>query len=107
MADVPERLGVVGAGTMGGGIAQLGALAGIDTLVHDPIEDALERGMAQIEKNLAKGAERGRWSRDDAAAAVQRVRAARSIDELGDREIVIEAAPEQLELKRELFEQLS
>ena len=107
MADVPERLGVVGAGTMGAGIAQLGALAGIDTLLHDPIEDALERGMAEIEKNLGKGAERERWSADDAAAALRRLRAARSLDELRDRQIVIEAAPEQLDLKRELFEELS
>jgi 3-hydroxybutyryl-CoA dehydrogenase len=92
---------------MGAGIAQLGALAGIDTLLHDPIEDALERGMAQIEKNLGKGAERGRWGADDAAAALERLRAARSLEDLGDRQIVIEAAPEQLDLKRELFEKLA
>jgi 3-hydroxybutyryl-CoA dehydrogenase len=92
---------------MGAGIAQVGALAGIDTLLHDPIEDALERGMAQIEKNLGKGAERGRWSPDDAAAALGRLRTAPSLEDLGDRQIVIEAAPERLDLKRDLFEKLS
>jgi 3-hydroxybutyryl-CoA dehydrogenase len=107
MADVPQRLGIVGAGTMGAGIAQLGGLAGIDTLLHDPIEAALDRGVQVIQKNLAKGAERGRWSRDAAAVAAQRVRAVRSLEELGDRELIIEAAPERLELKRELFGKLS
>jgi len=107
MADVPQRLGIVGAGTMGAGIAQLGGLAGIDTLLHDPIEAALDRGIQVIQKNLAKGAERGRWSGDAAAVAAQRVRPVRSLEELGDRELIIEAAPERLELKRELFGKLS
>src|SRR3954451_18404205 len=107
MANIPQRLGVLGAGTMGAGIAQLGALAGIDTLLHDPIEDALDRGLRVIQKNLAKGAERGRWSGDQAAAAAERLRAVRALEELGDRELVIEAAPERLDLKRELFERLS
>src|SRR5215217_314419 len=107
MADVPQRLGIVGAGTMGAGIAQLGGLAGIDTLLHDPVEAALDRGVQVIQKNLAKGAERGRWSGDEAAVAAQRVRAVRSLEELGDRELIIEAAPERLELKRELFGKLS
>jgi 3-hydroxybutyryl-CoA dehydrogenase len=107
MADVPQRLGIVGAGTMGAGIAQLGGLAGIDTLLHDPIDAALDRGVQVIQKNLAKGAERGRWSGDAAAVAAQRVRPVRSLEELGDRELIIEAAPERLELKRELFGKLS
>jgi 3-hydroxybutyryl-CoA dehydrogenase len=107
MTDAPKRLGVIGAGTMGAGIAQLGVLAGMDTLLHDPIEDALDHGVAQLEQNLKKGAERGRWSSDDAAAAAERLRPVRSVRELGDRELIIEAAPEKLDLKRELFEKLS
>jgi 3-hydroxybutyryl-CoA dehydrogenase len=107
MADVPQRLGIVGAGTMGAGIAQLGARAGIATLLHDPIEAALDRGIQGIHQNLARGAERGRWTDDDAAAAAQRLRAARSLEELADCELIIEAAPERLELKRELFGTLS
>jgi 3-hydroxybutyryl-CoA dehydrogenase len=101
------RLGVVGAGTMGAGIAQLGALAGMDTLLHDPVDDALDKGIEGIKRNLAKGAERGRWSAEDASAAEARVRGVRSLDDLSDRELIIEAAPERLELKRELFGKLS
>jgi 3-hydroxybutyryl-CoA dehydrogenase len=92
---------------MGAGIAQLGALAGIETLLHDPIEEALDRGLDAIRKNLAKGAERERWSSDQADAATHRVRPVRALAELADCELVIEAAPERLDLKRELFERLS
>src|SRR5437764_6212351 len=92
---------------MGAGIAQLGALAGIETLVYDPIEGAVERGMRQIKVNLMKGAERGRWEHDRADAAMRCLRPAASLHDLEPAVLVIEAAPERLELKRELFERLS
>jgi 3-hydroxybutyryl-CoA dehydrogenase len=101
------RLGVVGAGTMGAGIAQLGVLAGLDTYLHDPFPEALERGGERVHRGLAKGAERGRWSEDQAAEAEARLVLAGSLEELGDCELVIEAAPERVDLKRELFERLS
>jgi 3-hydroxybutyryl-CoA dehydrogenase len=101
------RLGVVGAGTMGAGIAQLGVLAGLDTYLHDPFPEALERGGERVHRGLAKGAERGRWSEDAAAEAEARLVLAGSLEELGECELVIEAAPERVDLKRELFERLS
>ena len=104
---LPGRLGVVGAGTMGAGIAQLGALAGVDTVVHDPIAEALESGLEKTRANLAKGAERGRWSAQDADAAAARLGPAEDLGGLAGCDFVIEAAPERLDLKRELFEQLS
>jgi 3-hydroxybutyryl-CoA dehydrogenase len=106
MTELPKRLGVIGAGTMGAGIAQLGCLAGMDTLIHDPIADALERGLEQIRANLAKGAERGRWSADDANAAAGRIQGAATLEELADCGLVVEAAPEKFELKRDLFQKL-
>jgi 3-hydroxybutyryl-CoA dehydrogenase len=60
---IPRALGVVGAGTMGAGIAQLGVLAGIDTFLHDPFPEALERGGERVHRGLARGAERGRLAR--------------------------------------------
>jgi 3-hydroxybutyryl-CoA dehydrogenase len=107
MSPLPKRLGVVGAGTMGAGIAQLGCLAGIETLVHDPLPEALEGGAERVAAGLAKGAERGRWSAEEAHAARGRLGLADSLDELRDCGLVIEAAPERMELKRELFGQLS
>jgi 3-hydroxybutyryl-CoA dehydrogenase len=92
---------------MGAGIAQLGCLAGMDTFLHDPVADALERGGKAVRANLAKGAERGRWSAEEADAAAARLHLAPALDDLGGCELVIEAAPERLELKRELFARLS
>ena len=107
MTGLPERVGVVGAGTMGSGIAQLGVLAGMDVYLNDPVPEALAKGAGLLRANLAKGAERGRWSADDARAAAGRLREAGSLDELSSCGMVIEAAPERLDVKRELFAHLS
>lgn len=102
-----ETVGVVGAGTMGGGIAQLACLAGTRTLLHDPDRDALDRGAAALRANLEKGAAKGRWSAEEAEAAAARLEPAYTLDALAPCELIIEAAPERLELKRELFGALS
>jgi len=103
----PRRLGVVGAGTMGAGIAQLGVLAGMETVLYDAFPEALERGRERVADGLRKGAERGRWSAADADAARGRLTATAELAELGGCELVIEAAPERPDLKRELFVQIS
>src|SRR5690242_6549084 len=92
---------------MGAGIAQLGVLAGLDTYLHDPFPEALERGGESVHRGLAKGAERGRWSEEEATEAETRLVLASSLEELSKCELVIEAAPERIGLKRELFERLS
>jgi 3-hydroxybutyryl-CoA dehydrogenase len=107
MTELPTPLGVVGAGTMGAGIAQLGCLAGIETLLHDPVPAALDQGAVRIREGLQKGAARGRWPAEDAVAAAERLHTVDSLEGLCDAELVIEAAPERIELKRELFERLS
>lgn len=107
MTDVPDRIGVVGAGTMGAGIAQLACLAGFATVLHDPFDEALARGAEAVRRGLEKGAERGRWSRADARAAAERLELAAGIEGLARCELVVEAAPERLELKREVFAALS
>jgi 3-hydroxybutyryl-CoA dehydrogenase len=106
-AGVPQVVGVVGAGTMGGGIAQLAVLAGARTLLHDPDHAALERGAAALRANLVKGAERGRWSAEAAEAAAARLELAHTLEALAPCEVVVEAAPERLDLKRELFARLA
>jgi 3-hydroxybutyryl-CoA dehydrogenase len=88
---------------MGAGIAQLGAAAGLRTLLHDPVPEALERGAESARRGLAKWVEKGRVG-DDAAALLEPVA---SLDELSPCELVIEAAPERAELKRDLFGALS
>jgi 3-hydroxybutyryl-CoA dehydrogenase len=103
MTGTPERLGVVGAGTMGAGIAQLGCAAGMHTVLHDPVPEALDRGAERVRVGLARWVEKGRVGEE----AVERLEPVRSLDDLGECELVIEAAPERAELKRELFGELS
>jgi 3-hydroxybutyryl-CoA dehydrogenase len=107
VTELPRAIGVVGAGTMGAGIAQLGCLAGIDTYLHDPFPEALERGGEYVHRGLLKGVERNRWPEEVAAEAEAKLVLAGSLEELSRCELVIEAAPERAELKRELFERLS
>jgi 3-hydroxybutyryl-CoA dehydrogenase len=104
---VVERVGVVGAGTMGAGIAQLACLGRFETYLHDPAADALGAGAARLRQALLKGADRGRWSAGVAEAAASRLREATRLDDLARCELVIEAAPEDLALKRELFGSLA
>ena len=102
-----ERVGVVGAGTMGAGIAQLSCLGRFDTYLHDPLPAALREGEQRLRAALVKGADRGRWTQAEAEAASARLRAASRLEDLAGCELVVEAAPESLELKRELFAQLA
>ena len=107
MSEPTRTIGVMGAGTMGSGIAQLAARAGARTLLHDPIPDALARGVQRARAGLEKEAAKGRLSAAEASAAAERLRAVDGLDALADCELVIEAAPERLELKHELFKRLA
>jgi 3-hydroxybutyryl-CoA dehydrogenase len=102
-----DRVGVVGAGTMGAGIAQIACLGGLETWLHDPVPEALAAGEQRLRADLEKGAERGRWSNEDAQRAGGLLRTAPRIEDLSGCDVVIEAAPEDLALKRELFAQLA
>jgi 3-hydroxybutyryl-CoA dehydrogenase len=106
-SDAPTVLGVVGAGTMGSGIAQLGCVAGMQTLLHDPDPEALERGLTRILRQLDREVSKGRMESAAADAARAQLRPASSLEDLAGCEIVIEAAPERVELKHQLFAQLS
>src|SRR5262245_66565809 len=100
------RVGVVGAGTMGAGIAELACVGGYETLLFDPDPEALAQGAARVEDALERGVERGRLSSDDAAHARVRLGTAEELELLAGLGLVIEAAPEDLALKRELFGRL-
>jgi 3-hydroxybutyryl-CoA dehydrogenase len=106
-AVAPRVVGVVGAGTMGAGIAQLACRAGARTLLHDPDADALERGHQRLVAQLERGVERGRWTPEEAETARAGLELASTLQDLAPCELVIEAAPERLEIKRELFAALA
>ncbi len=107
MSQAPSTIGVAGAGTMGAGIAQLACLSGAQTLLHDPVPEALERGLERIRGQLDRGVERGRIGEQEAVAAAARLEPAAQLEDLAPCELVIEAAPESLELKASLFGRLA
>jgi 3-hydroxybutyryl-CoA dehydrogenase len=101
------RVGVVGAGTMGAGIAQISCLGGYATTIYELDSRALERGIDQLKNGLRRGVERGRWTDAEAVDALTRLEGDVIIETLRDCDLVIEAAPEDLELKRNLFGRLA
>jgi 3-hydroxybutyryl-CoA dehydrogenase len=101
------RVGILGAGTMGRGIAQVAALGGYETRLYDAYPEAAEGAAVKLREALAKGAFRGRWSDAEADAASNRIGPALGIGELAGCELLIEAAPESLELKRKLFTEVA
>ncbi|MGH2923981.1 MAG: 3-hydroxyacyl-CoA dehydrogenase NAD-binding domain-containing protein [Solirubrobacterales bacterium] len=101
------RVGVVGAGTMGSGIAQIAILGGFETTLYELDSKQLARGVERLRTGLRRGAERGDWSEEAAKDALARLRTETLIDPLAGCELVIEAVPEELELKRELFGRLA
>jgi 3-hydroxybutyryl-CoA dehydrogenase len=100
-------IGVLGAGTMGSGIAQLAARSGARTLLHDPLPEALQKGLQRARDGLSKEAAKGKLTEADAEAASARLEAVEDMSELAPCELVIEAVPERIELKHAIYAQLS
>jgi 3-hydroxybutyryl-CoA dehydrogenase len=101
-----RKIGVVGCGLMGSGIAQVAAMAGYDTVVLEVSQELLDKGRASIDRSLAKFVEKGELSAEQKAQVVARLRPTLKLQDLADRDLVIEAVVENLELKRELFADL-
>ena len=101
-----ERIGVIGAGQMGNGIAHVLSLAGFDVLLDDVNEDALQKAIERIDKNMHRQAARGLIKTDAIEPALKRIRTTRSLDEMKDRDLVIEAATEDEGVKRKIFQDL-
>ena len=102
-----QRVGVLGAGTMGAGIAQLCARAGIETLLCDANPDALATGLGRIESSLARAVERGKSTEAEAAEVRGRVTPVGSVEELAGVELAIEVVPEIVDLKARLLADLA
>jgi 3-hydroxybutyryl-CoA dehydrogenase len=101
-----EKIGVIGAGQMGNGIAHVCALAGYDVVMEDINAEALNRATSIIERNLNRQATRGLITQAEADAAKKRIRIAGELNVMKDRELVIEAATEYELVKRKVFQEL-
>ena len=101
-----QQVAVIGAGLMGGGIAQVAAVAGYDVVLRDVTPEALARGLGTIRTSYAKFVEKGRMQADAAEAALARITTTTELDAVADADLVIEAVFEKLEVKAEVFREL-
>jgi 3-hydroxybutyryl-CoA dehydrogenase len=106
MAFTIHKIGVIGAGQMGNGIAHVAALAGMDVLLNDISSDRINAGLATINGNLTRQVSRKLISEEDRQAALARITPAETLDKLGDADLVIESASEKEEVKRKIFSDL-
>jgi 3-hydroxybutyryl-CoA dehydrogenase len=105
--DTVDSVGVVGAGTMGSGIAQVSALAGYDVVMRDIEPELVEDGFDAIEDSLGRFVDRGDLTEKEADAVVERIEGTTALDDLADCDIVVEAAVEDMAVKREVFADLA
>ncbi|HEY6607660.1 MAG TPA: 3-hydroxyacyl-CoA dehydrogenase NAD-binding domain-containing protein [Candidatus Limnocylindria bacterium] len=101
-----RAVGVLGAGTMGAGIAQVVAEAGLETILHDPIEGVTELALERIGRHLERRIDKGQLSSIDAGNALARIRPVESVEALAAADVVIEAIPEEIGLKRDAFRRM-
>ncbi|WP_027365128.1 3-hydroxybutyryl-CoA dehydrogenase [Desulfotruncus alcoholivorax] len=101
-----KAIGVVGAGTMGAGIAQVSAAAGYEVIMRDVTEEFVNRGRSVIEKNLARSVSKQKMSQEQADALMGRIKCTTKLEDLAECDFVIEAIIEKMELKKELYREL-
>ncbi|MDP2920273.1 MAG: 3-hydroxybutyryl-CoA dehydrogenase [Dehalococcoidia bacterium] len=101
-----KKVGVVGCGTMGGGIAQVCAQAGYSVTVSEANEELLQKGLGAIKSILARNVERGRMTQPDADAVIGRIKGTMKMSDFADCDIVIEAILENMEIKKKVFGEL-
>jgi 3-hydroxybutyryl-CoA dehydrogenase len=106
MAQKIEKVGVLGAGLMGHGIAQVAAQSGCEVVLREVDEETLAKGTGKIEKQLARAVEKGRASREDADAARARIHGTTDYGALAECELVIEAITESLPKKLEMWQEV-
>ncbi len=103
MAFNIKKVGVVGAGQMGSGIAHVCALAGFDVKLNDVAPDRIKAGIATINGNMARQVSRKRITEEERQAALKRIAPAEKFEAFGDCDLVIEAATEKEDVKRTIF----
>ncbi len=101
-----KKIGVIGAGQMGGGIAHVAAFAGYDVILNDVSDGILEKSVKVIDKNLQRGVDKEKFSAENKQAALARIATSADLGALKDADFVVEAVIEKYEVKAELFKKL-
>src|SRR3954466_11619761 len=106
MAATIKKVGVMGCGLMGSGIAQVAAQSGFETVVGEVSEDLLGRGIGRIQTLLGKDIEKGKISREEGEATLKRLKGTTDLNDFADCDLVIEAIIENMDEKRKLYSTL-
>ncbi len=101
-----KKIGVIGAGQMGAGIAQVAAIAGYEVILNDIKQEFIDRGMAGINKMMAKGVEKGKMEQSVMDGALARIKTTLDLQDMSDADLVIEAVIEDFQLKSQIFQSL-
>jgi 3-hydroxybutyryl-CoA dehydrogenase len=101
-----KTFGIVGAGQMGAGIAQVAAMSGLDVIMNDIQTEFVEKGFDGISKILSRGVDKGKMSEDDKSAILDRIKSSVSLADMASADYVVEAATENEEIKYQLFKEL-
>jgi 3-hydroxybutyryl-CoA dehydrogenase len=101
-----DKIGVVGAGQMGNGIAHVAAQCGVNVVMHDIDDERVQRGLATIDKNLQRGVDKGRMTAEDKAATLSRIAGTTDLEAMGAADLVVEAVVESLDVKAKIFGEL-
>ncbi len=101
-----QKVGVVGCGLMGSGIVEVSARAGYDVVVREINDEILEKGLGRIRKSMSRAVDRGKMSQEEMDATMSRITGTVEMGDFSDRDLVIEAAIENMEVKKGIFRQL-
>ena len=101
-----KKIGVLGAGVMGSGIAQVAAQSGFEVVMRDIADEFVQKGLKNIEASLSKGVEKGKVTPEEKEAALGRIKGTTVLEDLKDVDFVIEAVIEDLELKKKVFKEM-
>src|SRR3954467_13364340 len=98
-----RTIGVIGAGTMGNGIAQVAARAGFNVILRDVKNEFLERGMTAVDKSLQRDVDKERLKEEEKSAIIDRIQTSKEMDALAEVDLVVEAVTEDVNVKSEVF----
>lgn len=101
-----KKFGVVGAGQMGNGIAQVAAMSGVDVIINDIKSEFVERGLATITKNLSRSVDKGKMAAEEKDAVLKRIKTSTDLKDMAEADFVVEAATENETLKFQIFRDL-
>ena len=100
-----KSIGILGAGQMGRGIAQVAIMSGYEVYLYDAYTESLDKGLSFVEYQLKRGVEKGKWTGDLAEEALRRLKLKKALEELKNCDLIVEAATENKEVKFKLFQE--